>query len=93
MRPGQNEIALDRGSALSAVDLLRADRVPILGGDVYFRYGDKIDLGYANWHTEYKPGEGRSAYLQRTWDLTERYIRDFSDARGGEPLFVFVLGQ
>jgi hypothetical protein len=36
---------------------------------VYFRYGHKIDLAYANWHTEYKTGEGRSAYLQRTWDL------------------------
>jgi hypothetical protein len=90
--PGLNEKALKRVDALYAVTVLRDAGVPILGGDVYFRHGNRIELAYANWHADPKPGEDRHVYLKRSWDTTESYVKRFPDTKDKEPLFVLVTG-
>jgi hypothetical protein len=91
--PGLEDIALQRADALYAVKLLRTTAIPILGGDVWLRRGSKIELAYANWHTDGEIGEDKGAYLQRTWDSTERYIREFPVPTDAEPLFVLVTAK
>jgi hypothetical protein len=76
LRPGHNEIGLLRVDALQAVNLLRADGVAVLGGDVYVRRGERFDFAYANWNTVRRLGESNLAYLQRSWDSTEQYIKN-----------------
>jgi hypothetical protein len=92
-RPSLKDIALQRADALCAVKLLRTTAIPILGGDVWFRRGGKIEPAYANWHTDGEIGEDKGAYLQRTWDSTERYIREFPVHADAEPLFVLVTAK
>ena len=84
--------ALTRDAALRAVTILRSAHIPVLGGDVYFKRAGRIVLAYANWHADPKPTEAREAYLSRSWDTTETYVRRFPDTKDAEPLFVFVVG-
>jgi Immunity protein 40 len=90
---GLKDISLRRADALYAVELLRTAAIPILGGDVWFRRGGKIESAYANWHTDGKIGEDKDTYLQRTWDSTEQYIREFPVRTDAEPLFVLVTAK
>jgi hypothetical protein len=91
--PGLKDIGLQRANALYAVKLLRTTAIPILGGDVWFRRGSKIEPAYANWHTDGEIGEDKGTYLQRTWDSTEQYIREFPVHTDAEPLFVLVTAK
>ena len=90
---GVSDIALKRHDALRAVGFLRTAEIPILGGDVYFRRGERIELAYANWHTEPKLAEALNAYLQRSWDTTETYINTFPDPKDADSLFSIVTGE
>jgi hypothetical protein len=88
--PGIYDIALTRDDALRAVELLRASKVAIFGGDVYFRRATGIELAYAFWSANPKPGEEEEAYRRRSWETSEAYIKGFPPAEGAEPLFVIV---
>jgi hypothetical protein len=90
---GIRDIGLTRENALRAVSLLQKDSVPILGGDVFFRRGSKIEVAYANWHSDPKPGEDRDAYNGRSWTATFKYIQDFPDRPDVELLFALVVGR
>jgi hypothetical protein len=90
---GLREKALQRADALYAVELLRSAAVPILGGDVWLKRGDKIEPAYANWHTDRMIEEQESEYFRRSWDSTERYVREFREPGDAEPLFVLVTGR
>jgi hypothetical protein len=91
--PGLQEKAFRRDDASYAVTLLRDAGVPILGGYVYFRRGDRIELAYDNWCADPKPDEDRDAYSKRSWDTTESYIQNYPDLGDDEPLFVLVAGK
>ncbi len=88
---GLNAVALRRVDALHAVEILRDDGIPILGGDVYVMRGTRIDFAYANWHCDQGPQEAAIAYGGRTWSTAAQYIRAFPERPGEEPLFVIVL--
>jgi len=53
---GISEAALTRSDTLHAITLLKEDRIPILGGDVYWRHESVIEpltpIGTANRHWE-----------------------------------------
>src|SRR5262245_2201191 len=74
---GIQDIALMREDAQLAVDLLSCAKLPILGGDVYFSSSKGIEQAYANWYTERQNCEEWTVYLQRSWEDSFRYIRDF----------------
>ena len=89
---GIGEMALRRVDALRAVDLLRTASIPVLGGDVYIRYKARVELAYANWHSEPEPGEKRQGFATRSCLETETYIRGFPVSEA-EPLFVLVIDE
>ncbi len=44
------------------------------------------------WHSDALPAEERAQYLRRTWDTTERYIRNFPPTSSDRvPIFTFVI--
>jgi hypothetical protein len=90
---GIRDIGLTREDALHAVSLLQKDAVPILGGDVFSRRGSKIEVAYANWHSDPKPGEDHDTYCARSWTTTFKYIEGFPDRPDVEPLFALVVGR
>jgi hypothetical protein len=85
------DIGLLRSDALRAVEILRHGKLPILGGDVYLRRGDRIEVAYANWYTNPKPEEDCETYLRRSWDHTATYIKNFPEFPDAEVLFGLVV--
>ena len=86
---GLREVALKRNDALAAVDLLRKASRSISGGDVYFKHGNKIEIAYANWHSDPKADENPEQFMQRSCFETKDYIEKFPDSES-LPLFVLV---
>jgi hypothetical protein len=89
---GLRDIALEKSQALAAIDLLQDASRSILGGDVYLKRGDRIEVGYANWHSDPKPGEGHENFVLRSCAETRKYIEGFPPC-DAVPLFVFVVGK
>jgi hypothetical protein len=87
---GSKEVALDRRNALEAVKLLAEDRIPILGGDVYFYHEGRMTVAYANWYTEREADESEGVYLQRSWEKAKDYISHFPESAEKTPMFVLT---
>ena len=87
---GIDDIALNREDAIGAIELLQTSAIPILGGDVYNQKANRIELAYANWHSEPTTTESRTQFAERSCIESKRYIADYpvSDA---VPLFGLVL--
>jgi hypothetical protein len=90
---GISGTALPRSAALREVERLRYERVLILGGDVYNRHNDRIEVAYANWSTDSKPQEDRDTYLRSSWDASEAYIKNFPESAEAEVLFRIVVKE
>lgn len=87
---GTNERAVTREVALSCVRLLKGTGTPILGGDVYYVRGTGLEPAYANWHNDRTAGESEAAFLQRSSEAARRYIENFPEHPGKQPVFVLV---
>lgn len=90
---GLRDIALRRLDALSAIEILRALSIPIVGGDVYFTNDGHIEIAYANWYTDREVNESMSAYLERCYQQTKKYIMTFTQRAGMDAIFVLVTGS
>src|SRR5664279_1108605 len=74
---GLDDVALESEYALRAVKILCDEGMPILGGDVFFKRGAKIELAYANWHADQLAGETLDAFLERSCLAASKYISNF----------------
>jgi len=90
---GIHEVALMREDALAAVELLRNASIPILGGDLYLKRGTSVESASTNWSTTCMPGESEEHYLIRSWENTEKFIKELPQLNGATPLFVLVIGD
>ena len=88
---GIRDIALDRDDALLAVQFLQKAAIPILGGDVYLRRGNGIELAYADWHSDPKPGEELESYLSRSSSTAQDYVKNFRQPMDATILFAIVI--
>jgi YD repeat-containing protein len=88
---GIREVGLFRTDALRAVEILRHGKLPILGGDVYLRRGDRLLVAYANWYADPKPDEDRDTYLRRSWDRAEAFLMNYPESPGAKVLFAIVV--
>ena len=92
--PGLTEVGLKRADALHAVAILRSAGLAILGGDVYLRSGGRVAPSDGNsWYVNRQPGEHADAYLRRSWERAESYIKMFPASLDSEPLFVIVTSN
>lgn len=53
INPGSDEIALDANEALKAIELLKNNKIPILGGDILSTKSGKLIYAYQLWGSEY----------------------------------------
>jgi hypothetical protein len=90
---GIRDIGLSRSDALKGVEILRNAKLPILGGDAYFRHGERITLATANWYADPRPFESKEDYLSRSWDSAKTYITRFPQPIDAELLFSIVVGE
>jgi len=86
------DVGLSRRDALEAVKILRRANLPILGGDVYFLRGDKLNVAIPNnWFTQPDPSEDSASYFRRSWEKAETYIENFPEPADAEVLFSLVV--
>jgi hypothetical protein len=90
---GLQEKAFTRNDAMEAISLLSKGVNPILGGDVYFRCGQKNELAYANWYSSKKVNEKSEDFFARSLAEAAKYIESFPHRADREPLFSLVLGE
>jgi Immunity protein 40 len=90
---GFRDIGLSRSDALRAVEVLRHTECAILGGDVYLRRGDRLEVTYDSWCTDPRPQEDHKVYLRRSWDKADAYIKNFPDFADAEVLFGIVVKE
>lgn len=83
INPGSDEIALDANEALKAIELLKNNQIPILGGDILSTKSGKLIYAYQLWGSEYhclnwfsdKPEEETHAdYVVRSYENAREAI-------------------
>jgi hypothetical protein len=82
---GSRELAFEGGDALEAIEILKTEETPILGGDVLSK--DSEGLGYAyqiwgakyhslNWYCDKFPDESTKEYIERSIALAYESIQN-----------------
>jgi len=85
---GVNEVAWEYEMALSVVDFLKDNRMPILGGDVYKRIAGEVVPTYDNWFVN----RSECGYLmQRTFEKAKTYILDYAKNHGEGYLYSIIF--
>ena len=86
-----SERALCRDDVLTGITLLRDDRRPLLGGDVWIKTEFGMNLTYDNWTCNSEPDEPVLSFVARSCDLAESYVRSYKNVRCvGEVMYVLV---
>jgi hypothetical protein len=86
------EVALTRPHALDAVTSLKGTQVVILGGDVLRLSNESPRYTGDNWFVKRQPDEDLAAYIVRSHEKAEAYIRNYSqDFEDGSVLYAIVV--
>ncbi|MEM7382786.1 MAG: Imm40 family immunity protein [Bacteroidota bacterium] len=85
INPGSDGRALSVEDALQAIELLRSEQLPVLGGDILsIAYGGKLVYAYQlwgseyhflNWHYDRSENENYSEYCKRSYKTAQEYIQ------------------
>ncbi len=75
---GVNNWALNKKQALYAVEELKKNGVPILGGDVYEKQYCKFIQNYDNWFCDKKEYEKDEDFLSRSIQIAFNYINSYN---------------
>ena len=85
---GINGYGLTKGPALSYLDWLEFNLVPVLGSDIYSFENEILIPLYENWHCGSNFSENKLDFVTRSIDITRRYITKHND---NHVLFVIVI--
>ena len=77
-----------RNDAILIVSLARHNIVPVLGGDVYCKseFDNDIHITYDNWYCNREEFESLKDYVERSCDVAEQYILNYTAQKGFEPI-------
>ncbi|MEM0941782.1 MAG: Imm40 family immunity protein [Bacteroidota bacterium] len=103
INPGSDEIALDIDEALAAIEILKGNELPILGGDILSTDSGKLIYAYQFWGSEYHylnwycnelDNESRVEYSKRSYEVAKKAINEavkVSQELGKDCLVVLVV--
>jgi len=86
-------VGLSRQHALDAVASLKGTQVAISGGDVLRLRDGRPRYSGDNWYVQRLAGEDLAAYVSRTHEKADTYIRNYQDAEDGSVLYVIVISE
>ena len=89
--PGSEEFALDKESAIRALETLEGSNIAVLGGDVVRILQGRLKYVYAQWSSERRNGEDSKNFAMRSRREALDFVLTFRPMEAYEPLFVFVL--
>lgn len=84
-----------RNDAILIVSLARHNIVPVLGGDVYCKseFDNNIHITYDNWYCNREESESLKDYVERSCDVAEQFIINYTCKKGVDPIFDIVLAE
>ncbi len=84
-----------RRDAIAIITLARHNIVPVLGGDVYCKseFDNDIHITYDNWYCNREEFESLKDYVERSCDVAEQYILNYTAQKGFEPIFDIRLAE
>jgi hypothetical protein len=74
---GVSSWALTAGQAREVLNDFLIYKIPVLGGDVYERFGDVLQLNYDGWSLEKELGETDDSFVVRSIDASLKYIENY----------------
>jgi hypothetical protein len=87
------DVGLHLQDALAAVEIAREERVPILGGDFYVLERGRMRPTYQSWYTDPRVGESGKEFSLRSWENSERSIREFPWSEFTEAMVALVRAR
>ncbi|MBK9337909.1 MAG: hypothetical protein IPM98_15730 [Lewinellaceae bacterium] len=103
INPGSDEIALSAGEALEAIEILKDNELPILGGDIFSTDSGKLvyayqiwgsEYHYLNWYCDEMENESKAEYSKRSYEVAKKAINEaveVSQKLGRDCLIVIVV--
>ncbi len=90
---GFNETVLNKKKSLSAIEILRELKIPILGGDIYrLRLTDnEIVCTFDSWYCQRDEYNSYDEYLKYSWDISYKYITAYNDNEDGSIFYCIVI--
>ena len=85
---GVNNWALTKQQALSVLDKFEAEKIYVLGGDVYELVDGELESNYDNWYCDRETDELLENYITRSINKARSYIANYN--RPKQNFFVFV---
>lgn len=87
---GIDNWALNKDTALLAIEEFRRHRIPILGGDVYEVIGGYPEANYDNWYCDRNTNESLEDFVVRSVNYTRDYLDHYTSSSGREAFFSLV---
>jgi Immunity protein 40 len=89
---GVRNWGLRRAQALTAIDQLASEGIPILGIDIYELTGELPQLSYDNWHCDRAPGESEESFVGRSTARARTYVSTYRPSEDQRVLFAVIPG-
>jgi hypothetical protein len=83
INPESDEVALNIEETLEAIEILKNNQLPVLGGDILSTDSDKLiyayqcwgsEYHYLNWYCDKLENEGKEDYLVRSYKVARQAI-------------------
>jgi hypothetical protein len=87
---GVRNFALTRQEALTALDQLARNKVPVLGGDVYLMKNGSIEPAYDNWYCDPQKEEAEIDFCNQSISRARDYIDKYKSAEDKAVFFAIV---
>ena len=103
INPGSDEIAISADEALEAIEILKGNELPILGGDVLSTDSGKLtyahqlwgsEYHYLNWYCDELDNESKAEWSKRSCEVAKKAINEavaVSQKLGKDCLIVLVV--
>jgi hypothetical protein len=87
---GVSNWALSKEQALDALNKFEAQRISVLGGDVYKLINGEPESNYDSWYCERESNEPFEDFVSRSIKKARTYIINYNSPNQQQELFVFV---
>lgn len=86
---GINEYAWKKNEIIKILEILRKERIAVLGGDVYRIVDNKIEFTYDSW---YLNNDGDLDFVERSLDKAFSYVQEYEKANNrSKNIYVLVF--
>ena len=90
---GTTGYGLNRKTALAAIELLKKEGIPILGGDVLKQTNNEIGFTYDSWYIDKEPDIDEKEYVKRSVEKTIDYIKNYPEQEDEIIIYNLVTGE